>query len=233
MGKLTGDASYYDEAARQVLLFADKMFVPEKGLFRHGWVEDMDPHPAFFWGRANGWAILTLCEVLDVLPDNHSKRQEILNLLKAHVKGLATLQHHDGFWHQLLDRNDTYLETSATAIYTYCMAHAINQGWIDAKAYGPIVLAGWRAVESAINEQGQVEGVCVGTGMGFEAGFYAYRPVHVMAAHGYGPVIWAGAEVINLLKNQHPKMNDSAVQFYDEEVKTDNPIFNYDGSIRF
>ena len=233
MGKLTGDASYYDEAARQVVLFADKMFVPEKGLFRHGWVEEMDPHPAFFWGRANGWAILTLCEVLDVLPDNHSKRQEILNLLKAHVKGLATLQHHDGFWHQLLDRNDTYLETSATAIYTYCMAHAINQGWIDAKAYGPIALAGWRAVESAINEQGQVEGVCVGTGMGFEAGFYAYRPVHVMAAHGYGPVIWAGAEVINLLENQHPKMNDSAVQFYDEEVKTDNPIFNYDGSIRF
>lgn len=233
MGKLTGEASYYDEAARQVLLFADKMFVPEKRLFRHGWVEDMDPHPAFFWGRANGWAILTLCEVLDVLPDNHPKRQEILDLLKAHVKGLATLQHHDGFWHQLLDRNDTYMETSATAIYTYCFAHAINRGWIDAKAYGPIVLRGWHAVESAINEQGQVEGVCVGTGMGFDAGFYAYRPVHVMAAHGYGPVIWAGAEVIKLLKEQHPKMNDSAVQFYDEEVKTDKPIFNYDGSIRF
>jgi rhamnogalacturonyl hydrolase YesR len=233
MGKLTGDASYYDEAARQVLLFAEKMFVPEKGLFRHGWVEAMDPHPAFFWGRANGWAILTLCEVLDVLPDNHSKRQDILNLLKAHVKGLAALQHHDGSWHQLLDRNDTYLETSATAIYTYCMAHAINRGWIDAKAYGPIVLTGWHAVESAVNEQGQVEGVCVGTGMGFDAGFYAYRPVHVMAAHGYGPVIWAGAEVIKLLKEQHPKSNDSAVQFYDEEVKTDKPIFNYDGSIRF
>lgn len=233
MGKLTGDASYYDEAARQVLLFANKMFVPEKGLFRHGWVEDMQPHPAFFWGRANGWAILTMCEVLDVLPEEHAKRQEILNLLKAHIQGLATLQHHDGFWHQLLDRNDTYLETSATAIYTYCFAHAINRGWIDAKAYGPIVLRGWHAVESAINEQGQVEGVCVGTGMGFDAGFYAYRPVHVMAAHGYGPVIWAGAEVIKLLKEQHPKMNDSAVQFYDEEVKTDKPIFNYDGSIRF
>ncbi|MBQ5915764.1 MAG: glycoside hydrolase family 88 protein, partial [Lachnospiraceae bacterium] len=101
--------------SRQILLFAEKMFVPEKGLFRHGWVEAMDPHPAFFWGRANGWAILTLCEVLDVLPDNHPKRQDILSLLKAHVKGLATLQHHDGFWHQLLDRNDTYLETSATA----------------------------------------------------------------------------------------------------------------------
>ena len=233
MGKYTGEQRYFDEAAKQVLQFADRMFVPEKKLFRHGWVEDMNPHPAFHWGRANGWAILTMCEVLDVLPADHPRRTDIMNLLRAHISGLAALQHHDGFWHQLLDRPETYLETSATAIYTYCFAHAINKGWIDAKAYGPVVLQAWHAVESAVNERGQVENVCVGTGMGFEAGFYAYRPVHVMAAHGYGPVIWAGAEMIHLLKRQHPKLNDSAVMFYDEEVPTDKPIFNYDGSIRF
>ena len=39
--------------------------------------------------------------------------------------------------------------------------------------------------------------------------------------------------MINLLKQQHPKSNDSAVQFYDEEVPTNEPIFNYDGSIKF
>ena len=72
-----------------------------------------------------------------------------------------------------------------------------------------------------------------GTGMGFEPSFYAYRPVNVMAAHGYGPVIWAGAEVIRLLKQQHPKMNDSAVQFYDQEVNTRQAIFNYDGNVRY
>ena len=233
MGKLTGEQKYYDEAARQVMLFAGKMWVPEKQLFRHGWVEEMDPHPAFHWGRANGWAILTMCEVLDVLPENHPQRADILKLLKAHAEGLARLQHHDGFWHQLLDRNDTYLEASATAIYTYCLAHAINQGWIDAKAYGPVALLGWQAVDSSVNAKGQVEQVCVGTGMAFDAAFYAYRPVHVMAAHGYGPVIWAGAEIIRLLEQQHPKMNDSAVQFYDEEVPTDRAIFNYDGTIRY
>ena len=233
MGRLTGEAKYYDEAARQVTQFASRMWVPEKQLFRHGWVEAMDPHPAFFWGRANGWAILTLCEVLDVLPASHPQRPAILDLLRKHAAGLAALQHHDGFWHQLLDRNDTYLETSATAIYTYCLAHAVNKGWIDAKAFGPVALLGWQAVNSQVNERGQVENVCVGTGMGFDAAFYAYRPVHVMAAHGYGPVIWAGAEMIKLLKQQHPKLNDSAVQFYDEEVPTNQPIFNYDGKIRF
>ncbi len=233
MGKLTGDAKYYDEAARQVLQFAERMWVPEKGLFRHGWVEAMDPHPAFHWGRANGWAILTMCEVLDVLPADHPKRTEIMELLKAHAAGLARLQHHDGFWHQLLDRDDTYLEASATAIYTYCLAHAVNQGWLDAKAFGPVAQLGWHAVASSVNEKGQVEQVCVGTGMGFDSSFYAYRPCHVMAAHGYGPVIWAGAEMINMLKRQHPKSNDSAVMFYDTEVPTDSPIFNYDGSTKF
>jgi rhamnogalacturonyl hydrolase YesR len=233
MGKLTGETKYYDEAARQVLQFASRMWVPEKQLFRHGWVEDMDPHPAFHWGRANGWAILTMCEVLDVLPDNHPQRTDIMKLLKAHIEGLARLQQHDGFWHQLLDRNDTYLEASATAIYTYCIAHAINKGWIDAKAYGPVALLGWQAVNSSVNEKGQVEQVCVGTGMAFDAAFYAYRPVHVMAAHGYGPVIWAGAEIIRLLEQQHPKMNDRAVQFYDQEVPTDRAIFNYDGTLRY
>ncbi len=233
MGKLTGDARYYDEAVRQVKLFADRMFVAEDGLFRHGWVEAMQPHPAFYWGRANGWALLTMCEVLDVLPENHVGRAEILHLLQAHVQGLARRQHHDGFWHQLLDRADTYLEASATAIYTYCIAHAINKGWLDAKAYGATALLGWQAVNQSVNDKGQVENVCVGTGMGFDAAFYAYRPVHVMAAHGYGPTIWAGAEIIRLLQRQHPKMNDSAVQFYDEEVKTHEPIFNYDGKIRY
>ena len=233
MGRLTGEQRYYDEAARQVRQFADRMWVAERQLFRHGWVEAMTPHPAFFWGRANGWAILTMCEVLDVLPSDHPQRQAITDLLRKHAEGLARLQHHNGFWHQPLDLSDTYLETSATAIYTYCLAHAVNQGWIDAKAFGPVALMGWHAVASQVSDKGQVENVCVGTGMGFDAAFYAYRPVHVMAAHGYGPVIWAGAEIIRLLKQQHPKLNDSAVQFYDEEVPTNQPIFNYDGKIRF
>lgn len=233
MGLYTGNTKYFDQAATQVQQFAQRMFVPEKQLFRHGWVEGMNPHPAYHWGRANGWAILTLCEVLDVLPQQHPQRQAIVKLLQQHAEGLARLQGIDGYWHQLLDRPETYEETSCTAIFTYCMAHAINKGWLDAKAYGPVVMLGWHAVEKAVNDRGQVTGVCVGTGMGFDAAFYAYRPVHVMAAHGYGPVVWAGAEILSLLKAQHPKMNDSAVHFYDQEINTNEPIFSVDGKTDF
>lgn len=225
MGKYSGDTKYFDEAVRQIRLFASRMFVPEKNLFMHGWVESMEEHPAFFWGRANGWAIMTLVEVLEALPENHPGYRETMALLKKHIKGLAALQSADGRWHQLLDRNDSYLETSATAIYAYAIAKAVNQRWIDAKAYGPCVLLAWNALSQQINNKGQVEGVCVGTGMAFDPAYYEYRPVNVFAAHGYGPVLLAGAEILALLQRNYPKMNDSAVQFYDREIKTDSPIF--------
>jgi rhamnogalacturonyl hydrolase YesR len=225
-GIYTKQGQYQHQAATLITLFAKRMFVPEKNLFRHGWVEKMDPHPAFFWGRANGWAILTMCEVLDVLPKEDAFYDEILSLYRKHVSGLAALQSGTGFWHQLLDRNDTYPETSATAIFTYCIAHGVNKGWLDAKAYGPVAKLGWAAVSTKITAKGEVEGTCVGTGMGFDPAYYAHRPVSNAAAHGYGPALLAGAEVYQMLKSQHPRMNDSAVQFYQKTQQTIQPIFS-------
>lgn len=214
MGALTGEEKYFDEAVKQYQLFAERMFNPKNGLYMHGWVQDMDPHPQFHWARANGWGLMTKIELLDVLPATHRGRAVILKMLKEHVKGLAALQDGTGFWHQLLDRNDSYLETSATAIYAYCIARAVNKGWLDAKAYGPMALLAWNAVSTKINAKGQVEGTCVGTGMGFDPAFYYYRPVNVFAAHSYGPILLAGAETYRMLQ-QHPfEINDSAVQVY-------------------
>lgn len=215
MGVLTGEEKYFDEAVKQYQLFAERMFNPKKnGLYMHGWVQDMDPHPQFHWARANGWGLMTKIELLDALPARHPGRAGILKMLKEHVKGLAALQDGTGFWHQLLDRNDSYLETSATAIYTYCIARAVNKGWLDAKAYGPMALLGWNAVSTKINAKGQVEGTCVGTGMGFDPAFYYYRPVNVFAAHSYGPVLLAGAETYRMLQEHPFEINDSAVQLY-------------------
>jgi len=58
----------------------------------------------------------------------------------------------------------------------------------------------WNAVTTKVNAAGEVEDVCVGTGMGFDPAFYYFRPRHVRAAHGYGPVLLAGAEIIALLR---------------------------------
>jgi rhamnogalacturonyl hydrolase YesR len=150
-------------------------------------------------------------ELLDVLPKEHPGYDQVLALIKAHIKGLAQLQSGEGFWHQLLDREDSYLETSATAIYTYSIAKAINNGWIDKQSYGSRAILAWNAVNTKVNQNGQVEGTCVGTGMAFDPAFYYYRPVNVFAAHGYGPVLLAGAEIIQLIKNSKLKIGDSAL----------------------
>jgi unsaturated rhamnogalacturonyl hydrolase len=214
MGKLTGDVAYYDESVKQIRQFSDRMFNKEKGLYMHGWVQEMEVHPEFYWARANGWAIMTKVELLDVLPLNHPGRPFILSLLKSHIQGLVKLQSSKGFWHQLLDKNDSYLETSATAIYTFSIARAINEGWVDAKSYGPAIVLAWNAVDTKVTKDGQVEGTCVGTGMGFDPAFYYYRPVNIYAAHSYGPVLLAGAEMIRLIKNHKFEINDSALQVY-------------------
>jgi rhamnogalacturonyl hydrolase YesR len=216
-GKLTGDNGYYDDAVKQIMQFSQRMFNKERGVYMHGWVQGMTVHPEFRWARANGWAIMAMVELLDVLPETHAGRKAIIEQLQAHAKGLAYYQTDKGFWHQLLDRKDSYLETSATAIYAYCFARAINKGWIDAMAYGPAAILAWNAVSTKVNAKGQVEGTCVGTGMAFDPAFYYYRPTNVFAAHGYGPVLLAGSEIINLLKKYTLEINDSALQLKEKK----------------
>jgi unsaturated rhamnogalacturonyl hydrolase len=211
MGKLTGDKKYMDDCVKQVLAYSKRMFNKQKGLYMHGWVESMEDHPQFHWGRANGWALLAMTELLDVLPANHTGRAAILAQFKELIRGIMPLQSSAGFWHQLLDKEDSYLETSATAIYAYCILHACNKGWIDVMTYAPAAIIGWNAVSTKVNHKGQVEGTCVGTGMAFDPLFYYHRPVNVFAAHGYGPAILAAAEMIELLKNFEFTINDSAL----------------------
>ena len=214
MGALTGERRYFDDAVKQVQQFSARMFNRELGLYMHGWVQDMEPHPEFRWARANGWAILAMTELLDVLPEDHPGRAAVLDQYRAHARGLAAHQGAIGFWHQLLDRSDSYLETSATAMFTYAIARGVNKGWLDPIAYGPAALLGWQAVATKVNAQGQVEGTCVGTGMGFDPAFYYHRPTHTFAAHGYGPVLLAGGEMVDLVKKHRVEINDSSVQFY-------------------
>ena len=192
---------FYNEAVNQVMLFKKYLWVPEKKLFRHGWIESMDIHPSYHWARANGWAMLTLCDLLDALPENVQGRDELLSLLKELIEGVAPYQAPNGLWHQLLDKTESYLETSASAMYVYCIAHAVNEGWIDRTAYQDIAKSGWRGVATQVNELGQVENTCVGTGLGWTNTFYENRPVSVYAAHGYGPVILAASEIIRLYEN--------------------------------
>ncbi len=211
LGKSTGNPAYFDEAVFQFNAYRKRMFNAQLGIFMHGYLEGAEAHPEFHWARANGWALLTTVEMLEFLPANHPGRPEVLAQLKNHLKGLMSYQDGTGFWHQLLDKNDSYLETSATAIYTYAIAKSVNMGWLDPRIYAPAALLGWNAVATKVNLVGQVEGTCVGTGLAWDPAFYYFRPISPFAAHGYGPVLLAGSAVMQMVSEKGFKINDSAV----------------------
>ena len=223
MGQLTGDRRYFDDAAKQILQFYSRMFVPEKGVWMHGWIQEMSPHPAFHWARANGWAIMATVELLTVLPKDHPQRTNLLNVLKLHATALRRLQAPSGLWHQLLDRPDSYEETSSSGMYVFAITRAINSGWLSRDSYYPVVLRGWNGLASKVNAIGQVEGTCVGTGLGWDDTFYLSRPTSVTAAHGYGPIFLSGAELIYLLR-AHPVSGTANASLEMEPVFEDQAI---------
>lgn len=201
LGRLTGQRKYFDDAVDNVMGMTKRLFNPQPGLYTHGWHANHPDAPRFYWARANGWAVLAMSDLLDVLPKDHPGYPQVLNQLRASLKGIAELQSGTGLWHQMLDRNDSYLETSASAIFTYVIAHAVNQGWVSPTTYGSIAQAGWAGLSTRINAHGQVEGTCVGTTLAGDMVYYYNRPTSVHALHGYGPMLLAGAEIIKLVNN--------------------------------
>ncbi len=201
MGRMTGNRKHFDDAVNNVMGMTSRMFNPQLGLYTHGWHANLQDGPRFYWARANGWAVLAMSDLLDVLPKDHPGYPKVLNQLRLSIKGIAELQSGTGLWHQMIDRNDSYLETSASAIFTYVIAHAVNQGWVSPTTYGSIAQAGWAGLTTRISAKGEVEGTCVGTTLAGDMVYYYNRPTSAHALHGYGPMLLAGAEIIKLIKN--------------------------------
>jgi len=143
-----------------------------------------------------------MCDLLDVLPKDHPDFEPVKAQLRKVLLGVAEYQSGtSGLWHQMVDRNDSYLETSASAMFVYGLARAINQGWISPTTYGSIAQLGWIGVSQRIRKDGAVTGTCVGTTLASDQMYYYNRPQSEFAVHGYGPVLLAGAEMIRLLEN--------------------------------
>lgn len=57
---------------------------------------------------------------------------------------------------------------------------------------------GWKAICQQITPEGQVKGVCMGTGISRDLPFYYNRPAPLNDAHGLGAVVQAGIEINNV-----------------------------------
>lgn len=201
MGKLTGVNKYFDDAIMQVENFNKYLYDPATGIYFHSYYGDVKQTGVAHWGRSNGWVAVAQVELLNNLPLNHPKRQHLIELLLRQIVGFARYQDVSGLWHQLLDKPDSYLETSVTAMFTYAVAKAVNEGWIP-KNYLSIARNGWEGTVSKINPDGQVRDICLGTNTSENIRYYYTRPTPLNDTHGLGAILLAATEIIKADRNE-------------------------------
>ena len=194
-----------DDAATQVINFNKEVWDSSAHLYCHAKYSSKDaklPH----WSRANGWGIWATSEVLLNLPKNHPKYKAVLQHYREHVEAIAKLQNEHGFWYNVIDRTDSKEEVSGTAIFTMAIARGINNGWLDANLYKPIVLKAWDAIKTRIDMDGTVHDICMGTMCSEDVNYYINRPYFDNDTHGLFAVLFAGIEMNNLVNG---KIDDS------------------------
>lgn len=209
MGKLTEDHKYFDDAAHQIIQFHHYLWDAAKQIYYHCYYTDDKENGVAYWGRCNGWIMMAQADLLSVLPDNYSQRNKLIELFRQDVAGVARYQSSTGLWHQLLDKTDSYLETSCSAMFTYSIARGVNRGWLRPD-FAQVAYYGWKGIESKITADGDVTSICPGTGIAPSIVAYYNRPERKDLAMGEGPVLRAGAEMIGL----KPYREQPASNFY-------------------
>ncbi|HEY5592537.1 MAG TPA: glycoside hydrolase family 88 protein [Paludibacter sp.] len=198
MWKQSNDEKYLNEAVNQTILYHKYLFDRKDKLYHHVWYTDENRNGGQYWGRGNGWMLLTLVELLNYLPQNHPKRNEILTYYKQHVEGLTKLQGKDGMWKQVLNVDYSYPESSSSAMFVYCIAKGINKGWLS-KNYFNAVEKGWIGLQQRITANNEIEGVCVATHFGDDLDYYLNRPTVNNDRHVLGAFLLAGVEIVDFL----------------------------------
>ncbi|MDM8161449.1 glycoside hydrolase family 88 protein [Labilibaculum sp. K2S] len=133
-----------DDAINQFIVCAKHTRDTKTGLYYHAWDESHNQKWADkitgqspnFWGRSMGWWFMALVDVLDYVPENHLQRKTLLNIVDGVAEALSHYQDETGLWYQVLDqgqREGNYLEASASSMYMYAYAKAVNKGYIDKK----------------------------------------------------------------------------------------------------
>lgn len=172
MGVLLHEDKYFQESIRQFLVHLKYLTDVKTGLFFHGWTFIGHHHYAqALWARGNSWYTAGLVDYLDITPLPAGVREFLITSLERQVRTLATLQHESGLWHTLLDKPDSYLETSASSAFAYGILKAVRRGFLD-ESYRAVGLKALEGVLHKIDEDGIVHGVSYGTGLKDNLDYY-------------------------------------------------------------
>lgn len=214
-----GDSVAFDDITDQFIWIARHATDPKTGLLFHAWDESKQErwaHPQTgcspaLWGRAIGWYAMGLVDVLDDVPKNHPKRQNLISIFKNLADALIRCRDEQThLWYQVIDqgkRSGNYLESSASCMFVYCLAKGSRMGYLDRK-FVKLAEDSFEGIvhrETTIDARGFVDlhGTCGATGLGgrpYRDGSFEYYtgvPQRTNDLRGIGAFLLAAIELEN------------------------------------
>lgn len=154
-GRLFDQPEAAEEAVTQLLLMDEVAYDAASGLHTHAWDAAReqpwaDPRTGLsrnFWSRSIGWYGMALVDTLEELPDGHPGRDRLVEILHRWARGIV--RHQDsttGLWWQVTDegtRPGNYLEATASSMFLYTLAKALNDDLLDSGEFRGPVEAAW------------------------------------------------------------------------------------------
>jgi len=190
-GKVLARPELVEEAKYQFLIHIKYLQDKVTGLFYHGWTFDYrNNFSGAFWARGNSWFTAGAVEFIEICAGDAGSANAdavlryVRSCLEDQVKELAKHQGENGLFSTLLDSEESYSETSATANIAYGILKGVRLGLLDPK-YEPTGRRAAEAVIGKIADDGTVQGVSYGTGMGPDLDFYRKIPLKP-TAYGQG-----------------------------------------------
>ena len=208
-----------EDICRQIANVEIRMRDPKTGLYYHGydasrkmyWADPDTGCSPNFWLRAEGWFILGLVDVLEIMMDLPMQAESVhlQHMLLDLAKALSKYQNPSGLWYQLIalpELEGNYLETSGTALISAALLKAVRLGFLPEsfRAVGEKAFYGIVDRRLTKNADGTpcVTGICLVGGLGGEqhrdgsAAYYLSEPVVQNDAKGVGPLLLAYTEML-------------------------------------
>ena len=172
-GVVLNRPEWIEEAEYQFLIHIRYLQDKITGLFYHGWTFDRRHNFAnAFWARGNAWFTAAAVELYRITGRENAAMRMIRAAWQDQIEALWKLQRVEGLFTTLLDVEESYCETSATAAIAYGLMAGLKAGWLEGKKYEDMASLAARAVIGKIDETGAVQGVSGGTGMGHDLQHY-------------------------------------------------------------
>ncbi|MNC35368.1 Unsaturated rhamnogalacturonyl hydrolase YesR [compost metagenome] len=132
-GLYDGNQACVDEGLKQFDIHINCQFDSACGLFYHGYHCVDEQTLGEHWGRGNGWAAVSLAELLDLLKEQPHQTERYKAVFTQLMENVYSLRLENGMLRTLLDVKEAYPETSASALFAYAALKGHKLGLLDGK----------------------------------------------------------------------------------------------------